>query len=349
MSTTQLIHTETLQLAEMQVKDLIQTPLEARFNRLARMTRRALGMRVAAISFLNSEGEWFKAVNGWNVSDLPLERSLAATLVGDEGTVAIGDTLEDVRTRNHPLVTGSPRFRFCAMQPIVDRFGNNIGAVAVYDTEPHRVTAELVEAISDAGELAQRELLLSDFGGIQQKLLAKLDASRRQALLDELTRLWNRRGGMLLLEQALESNDRKDASVGVCVIDVDDFKMVNDQYGHAMGDVVLRKLAAAIVDSIRPGDIACRLGGDEFLLLIPDVGPEQLEQIKERVRSRVQSLVIGTRAGKVKVTVSVGGTIANLGSATSADDLLHRADEAMYEAKRRKGERQAGSLPNLDF
>ena len=231
---------------------------------------------------------------------------------------------------------------------VVDRFGNTIGAVAVYEPAPHKVTADMLEAITDAGDLAQRELLLSDFGGIQQKLLAKLDASRRQALIDELTRLWNRRGGMMLLEQALEGS-RRDATVGVCVIDVDDFKQVNDQYGHAMGDVVLRKLAAAIVDCIRPGDIACRLGGDEFLLLIPDIGPDQLQHITERVRSKVQSLVIGTRAGKVKVTVSVGGTITNLGSATSADDLLHRADEAMYEAKRRKGERHAESLPSLDF
>lgn len=348
MSTTQLIHTETLQLAEMQVRDLIQTPLEARFNRLARMTRRALGTRVSAISFLNSEGEWFKAVTGWNVSDLPPDRSLAATLVHEDSTVAIADMLEDERTRRHPLVTSSPRFRFCAMEPIVDRFENVIGVVAVYDTEPRKVTSDLLEAITDAGDLAQRELLLSDFGGIQQKLLAKLDASRRQALLDELTRLWNRRGGMLLLEQALEGG-RRDASVGVCVVDVDDFKAVNDRYGHAMGDVVLRKLAAAIVDSIRPGDIACRLGGDEFLLLIPDIAPDQLQQVIDRVRNRVQSLVIGTRAGKVKVTISIGGTVANLGGAGSAEELLHRADEAMYEAKHRRDDGSRGSLPSLDF
>jgi len=360
MSTTQLIHTETLQLAEMQVNDLIQTPLEARFNRLARMTRRALGTRVAAISFLNTEGEWFKAVNGWNVTQLPPERSLASQLVKDLEGLAIEDMLQDPRTRNHPLVTGSPRFRFCAMQPIVDRFGNVIGVVAAYDIGPHPVNADLLEAISDAGELAQRELLLSDFGGIQQKLLAKLDASRRQALLDELTRLWNRRGGMLLLEQALEGA-RRDASIGMCVVDVDHFKQVNDQYGHAMGDVVLRKLAAAIVDSVRPGDIACRLGGDEFLLLIPDVAADQLDHIMDRVRERVQSLVIRTRAGEVKVSVSIGGTIASIGAGASMDELMHRADEAMYEVKRRRGggtdagsprnpaDRHDDTLPNLDF
>lgn len=336
MGTTQLIHTETLQLAEMQVKDLIQTPLEARFNRLVRMTRRTLGTRVAAISFLNQEGEWFKAVTGWNVSELPTARSLAAALVGKAGPVAVDDMLQDDRVRRHPLVTGSPRFRFCAMHPLCDRFGHTIGAVAAYDVEPRTVSSDLLEAVADVGELAQRELLLSDFGGVQQKLLAKLDASRRQALLDELTRLWNRRGGMLLLQQAMEADNRRNGTVGICVIDVDGFKQINDQYGHAMGDVVLRKLAAAIVDSIRPGDIACRLGGDEFMLALPEIDDQQLAMIMERVRSHVGALIIRTRAGAVRTSVSIGGTVASLGSTADAEELLHRADEAMYAAKRRK-------------
>jgi diguanylate cyclase (GGDEF)-like protein len=347
MGTTQLIHTETLQLAEMQVKDLIRTPLEARFNRLVRMTRRSLGTRVATISFLNQEGEWFKAAAGWNVTELPVSKSLAAAMLCEEGPVVIGNLAEYERSRSHPLVTGSPRFRFCAMQPLLDRFGHIIGAVAAYDTEPRKVTADLFEAITDAGELAQRELLLSDFGGVQQKLLAKLDVSRRQALLDDLTRLWNRRGGMELLQQAIESSNGR-RSLGLCVADVDDFKQINDRYGHAMGDVVLRKLAAAIVDSIRPDDIACRLGGDEFLLALPEVDLEQLEAIMERVRTRVRSLVIRTRAGDVKVTISVGGIVALIGGGgASVEELMHRADEAMYAAKQRKPRLETSI--NLDF
>jgi diguanylate cyclase (GGDEF)-like protein len=338
MSTTRtkrLIHTETLQLAEMQVKDLIQTPLEARFNRLARLTRRALETRVAAISFLSSEGEWFKAAVGWNVSELPAGRSLAAALLGEDGPVAVADLLKDERTSSHALVAGSPRFRFAALHPIKDRFGNTIGAVAAYDTEPRKITTGLLEAIVDVGELAQRELLLTEVGGVQQQLLNKLDTSRRQALLDELTRLWNRRGGMTFLEQMLTDKTHRNSSLAVCVIDVDDFKGINDRYGHAMGDVVLRKLAAAIVDSVRPGDIACRMGGDEFLLVIQDANDEQLAGVMERLRRRVESLVIRTRAGEVRVSVSVGGCLASRDGLTSADDLIHRADEAMYVDKAR--------------
>jgi diguanylate cyclase (GGDEF)-like protein len=338
MVTTQLIRTETLQLAEMRVNDLIETPLEARFNRLVRVARRAMGTRVAAISFLSREREWFKAVTGWNVSELPPVRSLAMAVLQDSTIVAVADTLRDERTNRHPLVFGSPRFRFCAFQPIVDHFGHVIGALGAYDIEPREATAELLDTLSDLGELAQRELLLSDLGSLQKTLLAKLDASRRQALLDDLTRLWNRRGGMLLLEQAMESIRRAGKRVGVCVVDVDDFKLINDRFGHAMGDVVLRKLAGAIVDAIRPGDIACRLGGDEFLLLIPEVDAEELSAVMQRVRDRVRSLVISTRAGSVRVTVSVGGTLADLGSANGPDEIVHLADEAMYTAKRLKHE-----------
>jgi diguanylate cyclase (GGDEF)-like protein len=338
MSNTRLIHTETLQLAEMQVKDLIQTPLEARFNRLARMTRRALDTRVATISFLSNDGEWFKAAVGWNVSELPTHRSLAAILTSDEGPVAVADLLEDERTRSHPLVTGSPKFRFCALYPIKDRFGHAIGAAAAYDTAPRKLTAGILEAIEDVGELAQRELLLTEVGGVQQQLLNKLDASRRQALLDELTRLWNRRGGMTFLEQILADKSRRQAGVGVCVIDVDDFKLINDRYGHAMGDVVLRKLAAVIVDSVRPEDIACRLGGDEFMLVFPEANDEQLTAIMDRIRSHVRALVIRTRAGEVRVSISIGGCLAGRDSVKDADELVHRADEAMYREKAGKSD-----------
>jgi diguanylate cyclase (GGDEF)-like protein len=338
VNATHLIRTETLHLAELQVRELVQTPLEERFNRLARMTQRALGTRVAAISFLDSDGEWFKAVTGWNVTRLPPDRSLAASLVTGGDTVAVPDTLQDERVQYHPLVEGSPRFRFCAMQPLVDRFENTIGSVAVYDTEPRAVTADMLEAIRDAGELAQRELLVHNMGGIQRKLLEKLDSSRREALLDELTRLWNRRGGLLLLEQALEGVRNGDEALGVCVVDIDDFKLINDQFGHAMGDVVLRNIAAAIVSAVRPSDIACRLAGDEFLLVVPNVDSDQLSGIMDRVRVRVQALIIRARAASVRVTVSVGGALASQGYEGGADDLVHAADEAMYETKRSKSE-----------
>jgi diguanylate cyclase (GGDEF)-like protein len=333
VSTNQQFSDEAPRLPETQSNDLMHTPVEARFNRLVRLTRRALGTRVAAISFVNEQGEWFKAVTGWNVGQLTPERSLAAALRSDGEPVMIPDMLEDARTRNHPLVVGSPRFRFCGLQPILRRSGGTIAILAAYDIAPHKVRGDLREALSDAAELVRRELRVSELGSQQDKLLSTLDAGGRAALLDDLTRLWNRQGAMLLLEQALAGGTGA-VSIGACVLGVDGFKRVNDKFGYAMGNVVLRKLGAAIVDSVRPGDITCRLGGDRFLLMIPNVDPDQLGHIMDRVKDRVQSLRVRTQVGTVKVAVSIGGTLASEGD--RADDVLRQADEAMLYGKRRR-------------
>ncbi len=214
--------------------------------------------------------------------------------------------------------------------------------LAAYDTEPHKITSGLLEALSDAGELARRELRVSELGSMQQQLLAGLDASGREGLLDGLTRLWNRRGAMLLLEQALDGG-KTDVSIGVCVMGVDGLKQLKNQHGETAGDSVLNKLGAAIVDSVRPGDIACRLGADEFLLLIPDVDPDHLGDIMDRVKGRAQSLVVRTRAGSVKVTVSIGGALG--GEGDRPEDVLRRAQEAMQDGKRRRGCGAGGETP----
>lgn len=358
MSTHHQFSDDAPRLPETQASDLMHTPVEARFNRLARLTRRAVGTRVAAVSFVNEQGEWFKAVTGWNISQLTPERSLAAALVGDGEPVVIPDMLEDARTRNHPLVVGSPRFRFCALQPVLRRSGGAIGILAAYDVAPHKASGDLLEALSDVAELVRRELRVSELGGLQDKVLAALDAGGRAALLDDLTRLWNREGAMSLLERALAGGTGAE-SIGACVMGVDGFKRVNERFGRAMGDVVLRKLGAAIVDSVRPGDIACRLGGDKFLLMIPNVDPDQLGQIMDRVKDRVQSLRVRTQAGTVKVAVSIGGTLAVEGD--RAEDVLRQADEAMrYGRRRRDGDEATEpsredeepaeqAAPNADF
>jgi diguanylate cyclase (GGDEF)-like protein len=326
------LQTETLQLGGLQAIDLVDTPLDARFNRLARLARQALRVPVAAISLIDNEREWFKAVAGWNVVELPRAESLSARLVEVDGPVLVADALQDERIRSHSLVTRAPRFRFCAVYPLQDRFERVLGALAAYDVEPREPTPRLVEAFDDLGALVERELFLADVGSAQQQLLAKLDISRRQALLDELTRLWNRRGGLHLLERAL-ATARSGHGVGVCMIDIDHFKSHNDRHGHTAGDQALRKVAALLADSIRPGDVACRLGGDEFLLVFPDVSAEAFAKIVERIRSRTEALRIRTRSSQIELTLSLGGVTCGPLQPMTVDEILHRADDALYQAK----------------
>lgn len=308
MTNHRFLRTETLRLSELQMLDLVGTPLEARFNRLARLAREALRVRAAAVSVIDWDREWFKAVVGWDVTELSRPRSLAAALLDPAGPQVCADTLSDDRAREHPLVTSAPGFRFCAVYPLLDRLGNPLG------------------------ELAQRELFVQELGSAQQQLLAKLDATRREALVDELTRLWNRRGGLELLRQAL-ARPQRHATLGVCVVDVDRFKSVNDRYGHAVGDAVLRKVGTLLVDSIRPEDVACRLGGDEFLLVFPDLGASEITPVVERIRGRAQALQIRTPRGPLEVTLSLGGLSCAPREDTTAELLVQQADEVLYRAK----------------
>ncbi len=334
MASRDFVHTETLRLAGVHKGDLLDTPLESRFNRIARVTRRALGVRAATISLLDDEREWIKAADGWDLRELQRSRSLVATLVTGGSPLVIVDTQLDTRCRRHHLVTRAPKVRFCAVYPLRDRDDTLVGALAAYDIKP-RDPAEgnMLGILSDVGQLAQRELFLVEVSGAQEQLLAKLGSARRQALLDELTRVWNRRGGLQLLEQTLSDASRQTQGLGVCIVDLDHFKQINDTHGHMAGDAVLMKVAAALVDTVRPSDVVCRMGGEEFLLIIPDVTAPQIAEILERVRNRIATDAIRVPKGAVRLTVSLGACVQLPNESHSAEDLLRRADDALYRAK----------------
>jgi diguanylate cyclase (GGDEF)-like protein len=329
----EFLHTETLRLVSVQKGDLLNTPLESRFNRIARVARRALDVRAATVSFLDEEREWIKAADGWDLRELALAKSLVALLLSEEHPVVINDTLKDERCKEHRLVTKAPKFRFCAVYPLRDRLEHVIGAVAAYDTEPHQVAADFGEILSDVGQLAQRELLYVEAGTAQEQLLTKLSSARRQAMLDELTRVWNRRGGLQLLQTAIADGARLKQGLGVCIADLDKFKDVNDTHGHSVGDIILKKVAAAMVDVVRPTDSVCRFGGEEFLIIVPGVNVTQLKELMERVRQRVAGQAVRVREGVVRMTLSLGGYVQPSHLPSTPESVLKHADDALYKAK----------------
>jgi diguanylate cyclase (GGDEF)-like protein len=333
MTSRDFLRTQTLQLATLRMGNLLNTPIESRFNRLAHLARCALGVQTVTISLFDGDREWIKAADGPDLGELPLTRSLAAELSQGGAPVLVEDTRLDDRCSRHPLVTRTPAARFFAVYPLRDQANDVIGALVAYDTAPHQSTEEMTEILKDAGQLAQRELFLVEAGGAQDQLLTKLSAARRQALLDELTRLWNRRGGLQLLEHEIAHRANRNEGVGVCIADLDRFKDVNDSYGHRAGDIVLQQSAAAMVDGVRPGDTVCRLGGDEFLLIIPAVSVTELGGVLERVKALVATHAVRINEINVRVTLSIGAYLQPPGGQTTTEDLLRRADDAVYRAK----------------
>ncbi|UFN51187.1 diguanylate cyclase [Roseomonas sp. OT10] len=190
---------------------------------------------------------------------------------------------------------------------------------AVAGTPGPRPNRDLAVALADGVSMALANLSL------REKL-------RGQALRDPLTGLYNRRFLEEVSERYAGSTERRGASLSVVMVDADHFKQVNDRHGHAVGDAVLRALGSLIQGALRKGDVACRYGGEEILLLLPDCDPAAARERMEELRVRVSGLHEGTDTILPRVTVSIG-IAAMPQHATSVAAAIKRADEALYAAK----------------
>lgn len=184
---------------------------------------------------------------------------------------------------------------------------------------------------------------------LNDRLAAEVESSEalratlaRQASEDGLTGLLNRRAFFDTAELVASSRRASGAESATMVIDVDRFKRINDTYGHAVGDHVLRELAHQLAGALRTGDLVGRLGGEEFCVLLPDTEVAMAVEMGDRLRRSVAARGYGTIDEPITVTVSVG--VSRLHADETVDDSLHRADAAMYEAKRAGGDQVACEL-----
>lgn len=243
---------------------------------------------------------------GWSVSDWEGGRFDAFVHPDDKGdalqfyvrSAAGSSTLTRLRMRD---AKGAWRWTEVHSGPFVDGAGSAHGVVASF-----RVIDLVIEA--------EREL-------------------ERRALFDELTGTVKRRGALERLHAIQASERVPGAETAVLFLDVDEFKRVNDTLGHAAGDAVLTALTHRMRTVIRGGDVIARMGGDEFLVLLADVhGLFDAVAIAEKIRSAME-VPVPTMAGEAKATVSIGVTLIRDGE--SVDDVIARADAAMYSAKAR--------------
>jgi len=261
----------------------------------------------------------------------------AAELVGTPDARRIGHPVEEVTARWPGLAekltsrgeaTGevllrSPGGRHVSLNvaPLRDAAGRCSGTLTVlrditghFDTEEalHRVNRELQER-------------LREIEGLQTEL-------REQAIRDPLTGLYNRRYLAETLERELARAMREGYPVSLVMADIDHFKNVNDTFGHAAGDLALRSLGSILRSDTRPGDIACRYGGEEFLLVMPNTDARTAAQRAEQLRRRVAESRVAWLGREVAITLSLGVASFPLYGATG-DEVMAAADLALYAAK----------------
>lgn len=331
--TETIASTATLRIAAIPESDYFCTPIEERFERITRVARHALRVPVAAVTLINGDRQWFKSVCGWPVSELPLDSTLCQVTLSEGKLTTINDTMAEPRTRGIPLVSEVPRFRAYAGYPIRDQYSHIIGTFCVFDTKPRPFSQEDCGALIDLAFMAQRELMSEQLMSAHLQLASKLGISRREAMIDPLTRLWNRRGAMVMMDAAIEEACSKATPLAVALMDLDEFKPINDNYGHQVGDEVLRKAASRLIRNIRMSDVVCRIGGDEFLLLMNDAGTAAASQVADRLRRCIADTPIMTRHVPVEASISIGYTVFESDEPVEVETLLERADSALIQAK----------------
>ena len=153
----------------------------------------------------------------------------------------------------------------------------------------------------------------------------------RQALHDPLTKLPNRRGMRQLMEQEIRRHQRNKQPLSVVLTDIDNFKKVNDTYGHGNGDIILKRTADILRQNVRRQDLVCRWGGEEFLIVLPETNEKNAGTLADKIRSTLAKSDVWLEERKVTITASFG--ICEINEDLSVDRALTLADNALYQAK----------------
>ena len=296
--------------------DVLDTAPEESFDRITRLAKTVLQMPIALVSLVSDDRQWFKSRQGLDATETPREISFCTHAIESDEPLIVRDALKDPRFRDNPLVLGEPNIRFYIGVPLRTPDGHNIGTLCAIDRRPREVSESQIADLRDLGRLVIDELEL-----------------RLIATTDSLTGTLTRRSFDLEVSREIDRASRYGRPLSFILFDIDRFKAINDQYGHATGDVVLYQVARLCMSSLRTVDFVGRIGGEEFAVVLPETADAGARETAERLRSAVAHSVINASSTAISVTASFG-VATLLGCEAGFDNALKRADAALYQAKK---------------
>jgi diguanylate cyclase (GGDEF)-like protein len=303
---------ETQRLMSLYALHILDTPSENRYDRITRMARRLFDVDICLISLVDTNRQWFKSKVGLDACETERDISFCGHAILHDEVFVINDAAMDNRFYDNPLVTGAPNVRFYAGYPIKSPTGHRIGTLCIIDSKPRKLSPDEIHTLKDLGAMVEDEIKIAS-----------------QAAVDDLTRVANRRGFHLFANNTLSVCRRTGTPAELAFFDLDGFKAVNDTYGHAAGDDLLKHFAELLVKCFRDADAIGRLGGDEFVVLLvgsdgnADVALNRLHAMAADSDCEIHQLLAWS-VGIIRFDPERHSTI---------ESLLVEADSDMYDNK----------------
>ncbi|WP_025111494.1 diguanylate cyclase [Pseudomonas sp. H1h] len=306
---------EQARVATLRGLNVLDSAPEERFDRLTRLARRVFDVPIALVSLVDTNRQWFKSCVGLDASETGRDVSFCGHAILGDQILHISDAAQDERFHDNPLVTGAPGIRFYAGCPLQVSDGSKLGTLCLIDTKPRQLDDEERELLRDLARMAEQELM-----------------AVQMASMDELTLLSNRRGFKALAQHGLDACARLQKPATLLFFDLNDFKQINDLYGHAEGDSALKTFADVLRIAFRESDVVGRLGGDEFVVLLTGSSHVETTAIMTRLKDILDERNAMLQRG-YDIRFSVGQIEYDPPRHDSVDRLLADADGAMYAHK----------------
>lgn len=220
----------------------------------------------------------------------------------------------------------------CPLAATMQDLENRTGKLFLHHKEGHRVPVFVTTApIHDEAGVVIGGLETFYDATTEMSALSQIDELKAQSLLCTITGVGNRRYAEQMLVSKFAEMKRNQSSLGLVFMDIDRFKSINDQFGHRVGDVVLKMVARTLANAMRSNDFLARWGGEEFIAILPGLHRPQLQVFADRLRALVEKSSATISNGAIVVTISAGAVVA--GPEDEIDAVIQRTDALMYESK----------------
>jgi diguanylate cyclase (GGDEF)-like protein len=325
---------EAQRLASVKAMQLLSTPEEEAFDRITRVAKRVFNVPIVLITVLDENRQWFKSQIGMDVKETPRDISFCGHTIHAGEMVVVEDATTDLRFSDNPLVCGGPKISFYAGRPLTNAEGFAVGALCLIDRVPRIMSADDRAMLNDFGYWVESVFTTRHLSRAVKELLEELNEARRESMMDSLLSIWNRGAIMDILAREADQAQRQKEQISVMMVDIDQFKNINDTYGHHIGDLALSAVVKALRQGLRSYDSVGRYGGEEFLVVLPNTTPEDAYRLADRLRSAVEKSIPEIEGHQISCTVSIGVSTADL-SLVYQDmaQTVINADMALLKAK----------------